>query len=428
MTEKPEIAEDAPRCLITGDLLTAVNNSRAHIIPSALGGRLKPLDVLSKRANSELGDTVDQLLIDALFPIMTQLDGSRDRGRNQPIDVEDADGRRYRIEFGKAIQLAVPEYRETEEPDRTVISVQARTMKEMRTLLGRVRSKVPGFNIEEAMKHAQVVRSWPTGGGRLRSKLEIGPRRTFPALFVAASVFSVSKGLPAHPGLRNYVRTFDVNELAQPPDTFNFYSARPWATAPGEVTHKVVLVADPERGRSLVFFELFNLLEIAVTLPFAGRRVRVETYGVDVLTGAEVPVTVDVNAILTRSWEASHDLDPTLWKIIEDRLGRIVGIAQRRGTDDLIRQELEEVEARLKGDGPLSARSLLRALEVPTEYLEIELQRPGMTPERGREMAEGYAAMLGSTAALLPPDQREGLDAALDALIRRIARAAGLEG
>lgn len=42
-------------------------------------------------------------------------------------------------------------------------------------------------------------------------------------------------------------------------------------------------------------------------------------------------------------------------------------------------------------------------------------------------MAEGYAAMVVSTEALPPPDQRDSLDAGLDALIHRIGRAAGLE-
>ena len=427
MTDEPTSQTERPRCLITGDVLTAENDSRAHIIPSALGGRLKPYGVLCRQANTDLGDTVDQLLIDALYPIMAQLDGSRDRGKNQPIDMEDAQGRRYRVEFGQAIQLAGPEYRETEEPDRTVISVQARTMKEMRTLLGRVRAKVPGFDVEDAMGHAQVVRSWPPGDGMLRTQLEIGPRRTFPALFVGASVFAASRRLSPHPGLRGYVAAFDLEQPTPPPDTFNFYSERPWATAPGEVTHKVVLIGDPARGRSLVFFELFNILEIAVTLPFGGSEVRVETYAVDVLTGEEVPVHVDLPPILARSWEASHDLEPKLWKIMEDRVGRVVGIAQRRGADDVIRRELNEFEAGLTGEGSVSAASLLKALEVPAAFLEMEFKRPGMAPDRARVMAAEFVATMGSMAALLPPAQREGFDAGADALIHRIARAADLE-
>lgn len=93
MTGPPPIhAPSNRRCIINNEVLTAANDSRAHIIPSALGGRLKPLGVLSRTANTLLGNTVDQLLVDALHPLMAQLDGSRDRGSNPPIEMEDAQG------------------------------------------------------------------------------------------------------------------------------------------------------------------------------------------------------------------------------------------------------------------------------------------------------------------------------------------------
>ncbi len=426
MTGSPAQNASARRCIISDEVLTADNDSRAHVIPSALGGRLKPLGVLSRSANTLLGDTVDQLLVDALHPLMAQLDGSRDRGSNPPIEMEDADGRRYRVDFGETIQLARPDYCVTEEPDRTVISIQARTMKEARTLLGRVKSRVPDFDIDEAIKHAKVVRSWPPGDGMLRSQLEIGPRRTFPALFVAASVFAASRGLACHHSLRAYVETFDIENPTLPPDTFNFYSTEPWATAPGEVTHKVVFLGDPVRGLALVFFELFNILEIAVTLPFNGSEQRIETYGVDVLTGAEVQVDVNAAAILSRRWEATHDLEPRLYEIIEKRVGRILKIAQRRGADVTVQRDIDEFQARLADGGILTGASLLRALEVPANFLEMELQRPNMPPEQARQIAAEFAAMVGTMGALLPTSRRGDFDTGADALVLRIARAAGI--
>ena len=410
------------RCILTGEPLTEENNSRAHVIPSALGGRLKPWDVLSRNANTLLGDTVDKLLIDALHPIMVQLDGSRDRGSNPAVEMEDGQGGRYRVAFNEPVRPAAPSYRETEEADRTLISIEARTMKEMRTLLGRVRSRVPGFEVDEAIKHAKVVRSWPSDG-TLKLELEVGPRRTFPGIFVAASVFAASRGFAPHPDLRGFVKAFDVEQPGPPPDTFNFYGIEPWATAPGKVTHKVALVGDPRRGKALVFVELFNILEIAVLIPFDGENLRVESYGVDVLSGAEVPVGVDAAALLARPWEPSHDLEPALWKIIEERVGRVVGIAQGRGADALIRRQVGEIESRLAAAGQVTAASLLDALEVTTEFTVLELQRPNLPRDRAREIAEAFAATVGSLGALLPQSRRAGFDSGAEALIRRVASA-----
>jgi hypothetical protein len=38
----PSSQADRKYCIVTGDEITDENDSKAHVIPSALGGRLKP--------------------------------------------------------------------------------------------------------------------------------------------------------------------------------------------------------------------------------------------------------------------------------------------------------------------------------------------------------------------------------------------------
>ena len=91
------------RCIITGEVINQENSSRAHVIPSALGGRLKPLGILSKQGNTLLGDKVDLPLIEAFQSLMTLLDGSRDRGTNRPFHMTDENGRDVVVEFGEPL-------------------------------------------------------------------------------------------------------------------------------------------------------------------------------------------------------------------------------------------------------------------------------------------------------------------------------------
>ena len=196
-----------PRCIITGDPITPENDSKAHVIPSALGGRLKPLGLLSRDANTLLGDTIDLLLIQAFQALMTLLDGSRDRGTNRPVRLTDENGRTLIFEFGEPLKLAQPSYTETPTGDGMEFHIDARNLKELRTLLGRVKAKVPSFDIDEAVKQAVVTRTWPDGV--LRGQLQIGPGVVFPAVFVAASVFAAHHGFDPHPRLRAYVSGFD---------------------------------------------------------------------------------------------------------------------------------------------------------------------------------------------------------------------------
>jgi hypothetical protein len=97
-------------CIITDDPITPENDSLAHVIPSAIGGRLKPRGILCDDGNGLLNDKADLALIRAFAPLMTLLGGSRDRGRNPPIQMTDAAGRAYRVTFGQPLELAEPEY------------------------------------------------------------------------------------------------------------------------------------------------------------------------------------------------------------------------------------------------------------------------------------------------------------------------------
>ncbi|MEJ6790953.1 HNH endonuclease [Brevundimonas sp. BR2-1] len=98
------------QCILTGDEITPENDSKAHIIPSALGGRLKPKGILCKVANSKLGDQIDQPMIAGMEAIMTLLNGSRDRGENPAIEVEDESGERLVFRFGETLKTAKPEF------------------------------------------------------------------------------------------------------------------------------------------------------------------------------------------------------------------------------------------------------------------------------------------------------------------------------
>src|SRR5271166_4990175 len=78
VTEDDVVAES--RCLVTDAILNSENNSAAHIIPSALGGRLKPRGLLSREGNTLLNEKFDVPLVEAYRSLMAVVAGSRDSG------------------------------------------------------------------------------------------------------------------------------------------------------------------------------------------------------------------------------------------------------------------------------------------------------------------------------------------------------------
>lgn len=353
-------------CLITGDPITPATDSRAHIIPSALGGRIKPKGLLCAAANSDLNDAVDLPLIRAFESIMCQLDGSRDRGANPSIRMTDAEGRAYQVAFGKPITPVRPDFSMEEKPDGSVdVHVSARTTEELRTLLGRVRKRFPAFDIEGAVLRAAVVSTRP---GMLRSQVQIGPAATFPAAFVAANIFAAHRSFAPHPQLASYAASLKPlpDPVPLPPDTFLWHQPR-WFEVDAQVSHVLALIGDPTTGRLLAFVEYFNIASIAIVLPFAGSTAVRETYAVDVLTGNEAKVTVDEKALAALPWSASHDLaDPLFRANMLDRINRILAISQERSRGAAIERIFNETV------GPIDGR---RLTVVEQEALRDRLTR-----------------------------------------------------
>lgn len=411
------------RCILTGDILIKEIDSKAHVIPSALGGRLKPTGILSQKANTQLGDSIDLLLIEALSPIMSQLDGSRDRGSNRTVTMEDQGGEKYVVAFNQPISMERPKYTETETEDTTVFKIQARNLREARTLMGRIKKKHPSFDIDEAMKHAVVAQTWPEGG-TLKLELEVGPRRTFPGAFVAASVFSAFHGLAPHPSFKSFVNSFSLENPAIPPDTFYFYLDEEWVSVPPTVCHTVVLIADPARKQSLVFIDLFNILSIAVVLPYTGISNRCESYAVDVLTGSTVLASVDLDKVLSAPWSATHDNNSTFWSILRPRIERVGKIAQQRAEKAWLESAVARASAKITF--PLTSETLLDAIREVAATTHLELRRPNLPLGRQALYVEQLTKMVQEFGHMLPLSEQAHFRAYADVIIEGLQRVANV--
>ena len=335
------------RCILTGVEIKADNDSKAHVIPSALGGRLKPTGILSKDANTRIGDLIDLPLTTAFQPMMTLINGSRDRGRNQGVRMTDGNGRSYLLNFDQPIRATRPEYETTETEAGTQINISARDMSELRTLLGKVKKDYPNFDIEEGLRHARHVETWPDD--YFHHQLQCGPGVVFPALFVAASVFAVHNGLDPHPALKSYVDSFIPAQPALPPETFYFIPERQWIRASMEAGHVIGLVACPTRNQALVSIDIFNCTPVGIVLPYGGSVPFQASYGIDVATGKEVPVEIDTTVIHDLQWAATHALaDQSLRNHFAAGISRLVSLSYRRIDAKEISDALSSA---LPGDG-----------------------------------------------------------------------------
>jgi len=80
--------------------ITDKNKSEEHIIPNAIGGRLKSSDLICKPCNGGFGSEIDKKFIDQFKVICNLIDVNRQRGKAQDITVKSEEGEYYRERKG----------------------------------------------------------------------------------------------------------------------------------------------------------------------------------------------------------------------------------------------------------------------------------------------------------------------------------------
>ncbi|AYQ28625.1 MULTISPECIES: HNH endonuclease [unclassified Polaromonas] len=343
------------KCILTGEDITAANDSRGHVIPSSLGGRLKPKGLVTKEANTTLNDRLDAPMVRALTPFMALLGGSRDGGTTAPIEMTDADGVAYRVSAGKPMTLARPGYDETPLGEGTRVEIRARTMPEARHLLQRAKSAFPQVDVDAAMNHAKMGSRYLQD--MLRHQVELGPNRLFPGTFGIANLYAAHLGQPTHPDFKSYVETVpprtgatsDHISVPMPPDTFYWIPGQLPVVAPAGIHHQLVYVSDRANRRALVYVSLFNLPAIAVTLPFNGNQDVEAHYAVDILSGEPLTLAVDAPSIRAIPWKSSHEDTRVYIDLVPAAVGRILEVAVKKSQD----LELERIITEELGDAPV---------------------------------------------------------------------------
>jgi len=338
--------------IITSVPITERNDSRAHVIPSALGGRLKPYGILSTDANQLLNDKVDLPLVKAFQPLMTLLGGSRDRGRNPAIKVTDNSGEIYSATFGNELSLTRPKFVMDEQADGGfTLEIEARSIDELRTLLGQFKKKQPSHDIEKILQQAKIVQKMPEGP--LGIQLQLGPAVTFPAAFVAASIFAAYKNLDVHSGLKTYIKNFDQTAVPvnMPPDTFYFYPPKGAVELACEAGHSIVLIADPNRSKALCLINYFNIESIGVVLPYYGSYPVSYSYAINIITGQEFLPLIAEDLVRSMKWEPTHVLgEASLFDVTRVRIEKIMYRATLRvfeaDTIKIVEKELYPADGR----------------------------------------------------------------------------------
>lgn len=347
----PKPTNAMQKCILTGEPLTLDTDSRAHIIPSALGGNLRPTGILSMRGNALLNERVDAPLVRALAPIMALVGGRRDRGEAPPVPLRTASGDTYLARHGDRLELAKPILSETVDADRITVTVRGRSAAQVLGLLGHAMKARPDATVVGPPPVPEVHDGYLAEV--LHSELSVGPDPVFPAAYVMASLYACSLGQPAHVQLAPYVhslpdrgsharerRAAGRGLVSMPPDTFYWMpEPSPVAHGPG-LWHVLAYFGDPQRQGAMVYVELFGLPGVAVLLPFSGSNRVQATYCIDVLSGSRFEPSLHQDAF-DALWRQTHTVAGDC-DFFKPALGRILSVIAARSREAEIERIVRE--------------------------------------------------------------------------------------
>lgn len=264
-------ASPSPKCRGCGATLTPENNSAAHVIPNALGGRLKPRGLLCRACNGVLDRIADNALVEAFRAWPTLLDIPRDRGNNPDAKMETKDGREVWVSPEGQITLASHEYEVTEIPEGHSVRIVAGDMKMVNNLLRRAAKKIPNFDLDEAKRFALIAKEKAKemaeergvqDGDGLKAAPDFTPRAVFGGVATAVWLFLLAREGAAPmdwAGMLNFVKRVQTKG-----DPFHYFvDGLPGLDGPTvDFCHKIVVRSIPRTGELVAFVEIIGALRV----------------------------------------------------------------------------------------------------------------------------------------------------------------------
>ena len=274
------------KCVFCDVPLTTDNAHSEHVIPNALGGKLKSNKLDCSKCNETYGSKCDAAIAHDLNPFANLLNVHRGRGYPQPIKGVH-NGKPIRLNPGGKTELAKPEFR-TEETDTGLkVQIQARSMREAKAMLEGLKRKYPKLDVNKALADAQVKSEY--SNEFINFNFTHGGSATFQAIMKMAFLFFKLK----RPGVKlaNEKELIDFINGHSSKTAVSWYFPEPEIVErqDGRVLHALILKGYPSEKLLLAFVDLFSVLSFVVVLSDDFSEDLEEKYVFDVIGQKELP-------------------------------------------------------------------------------------------------------------------------------------------
>ncbi|MFZ0608925.1 MAG: HNH endonuclease [Xanthobacteraceae bacterium] len=276
-------------CVRCNGCITEANDSREHVVPNAIGGKLKTKGFICTNCNSASGERWDAELSRQMNPLCLFFSIIRDRGVSPSQTFETSAGEKIRISHDGSLALDRPTYREVPIGDGIRVEITARTMREARKMLQGVKRKFPRTDISGILDNVSINTFYAKGA--VKFEILFGGEMAGRSLVKTALAFAHCSGISVENcgAARNYLRG---NRQVVPFGYFyesDLIEARP----KGLPLHCVAISGNPATGMLLGYVEYFGVLRVVICLSdkYVGDPVD-RAYAIDPMNSNELNLSV----------------------------------------------------------------------------------------------------------------------------------------
>lgn len=335
------------RCYLCKNEITDENVSIEHILPNAIGGRLKSSSLICKKCNSKFGDSSDANLAKQLEFFANQLNIKRERGSVQNVEMtRESTGETYLVSPEGNLVPRKPLIKERESNGNLEIYVKANDEKTIESILIGLKRKYPKLDItkfKDALKHEVEYIDEP-----LHGTISIDGKKIFPAILKIAVNYYIETG-----GDIEFVDSAieDLKNNKTHRVDFIIKEGLVVESNPEEVLHYIFINGCKEKKKMYAILELYSTVQFVVKLSdnYNGEDVQ-HLYVFDVLKRREIQKEIgfvpDFDFVFNYDYSA---IKPD-YNVFGKRLERILKIGSQRRLDESIHKITEQSLKKVLGE------------------------------------------------------------------------------
>ena len=297
------VTKEPQNCALCDEPIALDNDSKEHIIPNAIGGRLTVQGFLCRVCNSRTGEEWDDVLAKQLNPVCNLLDIKRQRGRPPALEVNTMGGLRVRHRSDGHITTDRFRVFEHRIADKTHVQVTAPSLRELRRHLpGLIRTypQLEGVDLSKYLTQTKEYLSDP-----LAIHMKFGGHQTGRSVVKSCVALAHIAGarLSDLEQAREYLKDQDA-------PCFGYYNEREVVLnrPPRTFFHCVHVRGDEESRKVLGYVELFGYQRMVVLLSdsYSGPPFSI-CYAVDPVAGREIELEVELPDFSSDEIQAIYD-------------------------------------------------------------------------------------------------------------------------